>query len=89
MIKADTMKSMLQRLDGNLLSKDDFICEQNGKLAERVKMIQSNKVELQRLEKKTKMQEQKVKAEVTHVSFRLVVWRCVVLHSNCPTIVSD
>lgn len=83
------MKSMLQRLDGNLLSKDDFIHEQNGQLAERDKIIQSNKAELERLEKKTKMQEQKVKAKVTHISFRLFVWRCVVLCSNCPVIVSD
>uniref|UniRef100_A0A8D3DDG2 Kinesin-like protein n=1 Tax=Scophthalmus maximus TaxID=52904 RepID=A0A8D3DDG2_SCOMX len=52
--------SMLQELDGNLISKDNFIHEQNGRLAEREKIIQSNRAEMDRLEKKTKMQEHKI-----------------------------
>lgn len=54
------MKSVLQDLDSNLVSKDNCILEQNGKLLEKDKIIQSNKAELERLEKKTKMQEHKV-----------------------------
>lgn len=54
------MRSMLQELDSNLISKDNFIHEQNGKLLEKDKIIQINKAELDRLEKKTKMQEHKV-----------------------------
>ena len=51
---------MLQELDSNLISKDNFIHEQNGKLLEKDKFIQINKAEIERLEKKTKMQEHKV-----------------------------
>lgn len=54
------MKSMLQELDNNLLSKDNFIYEQNAKLVEKDKIIQNNKAEMERLEKKNKMQEHKV-----------------------------
>lgn len=54
------MRSMLQELDNNLLSKDDIIHEHNGKMMERDKIIQNNKAEIERLEKKSKMQEHKV-----------------------------
>ncbi|XP_042352799.1 kinesin-like protein KIF23 isoform X2 [Plectropomus leopardus] len=57
---ANMMKSMLQELDNNFLSKDNFIHEQNGKMLEMDKVIQNNKAELERLEKKTKMQEHKI-----------------------------
>uniref|UniRef100_A0A8D3ASL1 Kinesin-like protein n=1 Tax=Scophthalmus maximus TaxID=52904 RepID=A0A8D3ASL1_SCOMX len=60
MIIEEYNKSMLQELDGNLISKDNFIHEQNGRLAEREKIIQSNRAEMDRLEKKTKMQEHKI-----------------------------
>ncbi|KAM3609752.1 uncharacterized protein V6R79_019786 [Siganus canaliculatus] len=57
---ANLMKAKLQALDNNLFSKDNFIDDQNGKLAEKDKIIQSNKTEIERLEKKTKMQEHKI-----------------------------
>ncbi|XP_041794378.1 kinesin-like protein KIF23 isoform X2 [Chelmon rostratus] len=57
---AHTMKSMLQELDCNLNSNNNFIHEQNGKLAEKDKIIQNNKAEIERLDKKTKMQEHKI-----------------------------
>uniref|UniRef100_A0A665U936 Kinesin-like protein n=1 Tax=Echeneis naucrates TaxID=173247 RepID=A0A665U936_ECHNA len=44
----------------NIISKDNFIHEQNGKLVEQDKIIQNNKAEIERLEKKTKMQEHKI-----------------------------
>ncbi|XP_024859380.1 kinesin-like protein KIF23 isoform X2 [Kryptolebias marmoratus] len=57
---ANTMKSMLQELDSNLISKDNLIHEQNGRLLEKDKVIHNNKGEIERLEKKTKMQEHKI-----------------------------
>ena len=57
---------MLQELDRNLMSNDNFIHEQNGKLAERDRIIQNNKAELERLEKKNKMQEHKVSDKIIH-----------------------
>lgn len=55
------MKTMLQQLDTNLFSIDGLIQEQSGKLAEREKVISNNQAEIERLEKRTKMQEQKVR----------------------------
>ncbi|KAM4618411.1 kinesin-like protein KIF23 [Polymixia lowei] len=57
---ANTLKSVLRELDNNLVSKDNFIHEQNGKLGEKDKIIQNQKVDIDRLEKKTKMQEYKI-----------------------------
>ncbi|XP_018537087.1 kinesin-like protein KIF23 isoform X4 [Lates calcarifer] len=57
---ANTMKSMLQDLDSNLIAKDNFIHEQNGKLGEKDKIIQANKEEIERLEKRARMQEHKI-----------------------------
>lgn len=57
---ANMMKSMLQELNSNLSSNDNYIHEQNGKLVEKDKIIQNNKAEIERLEKKTKMQEHKI-----------------------------
>lgn len=51
---------MLQELDSNVISKENVILEQNGRLAEKDKVMHSNKMEIERLEKKTKMQEHKV-----------------------------
>lgn len=59
-ISVNTMQTVLQELDGNLISKENFIQEQNGKLMEKDTIIQSNKAEIERLEKKAKMQEHKV-----------------------------
>ncbi|XP_051917834.1 kinesin-like protein KIF23 isoform X2 [Hippocampus zosterae] len=57
---ANTMTSLLQKLDSNINSKENYIHEQNGKLLEKDKIIQSNKAEIERLEKKTKMLEHKI-----------------------------
>lgn len=54
------LKSMLQEFDGSLISKENFIYEQRGKLGEKDKMIQNQKNEIDRLEKKSKMLEYKV-----------------------------
>lgn len=59
------MKSMLQQLDTNLFSIDGLIEEQHGKLADREKLISNNQAEIERLEKRTKMQEHKVKKQTT------------------------
>lgn len=59
-ISANMIKSVLQELDTGLISKDNFIQEQNGKLLEKDRIIQGNKAEIERLEKKSKMQEHKV-----------------------------
>lgn len=66
------MKSMLQELDNNLITKDNFIHEQNGKLEEKDKIIQNNKAELERLEKKNKMQEHKVRDKNIQTTRRLL-----------------
>lgn len=60
LIIANMMKSMLQQLDSSLASKENLIHEQNCRLAEKEKVIQSNKTEIDRLEKKNKTQEHKV-----------------------------
>lgn len=69
---ADIMKSMLQELDSNLLSKDDFIHQQNSKLSEMDKIIQVNKAEIERLEKRNKMQDHKVRNQNTQTSFTVL-----------------
>uniref|UniRef100_A0A673A0T4 Kinesin-like protein n=1 Tax=Sphaeramia orbicularis TaxID=375764 RepID=A0A673A0T4_9TELE len=57
---ANVIKSKFQELDSNLITRDNFIHEQNGKLFEKDKVIQNNKSEIERLEKKTRMQEHKI-----------------------------
>lgn len=63
---------MLQELDNNLISKDNFIHEQNGKLVDKDNIIQSNRAEIERLEKKTRMQEHKVTDKNIETSQRLL-----------------
>uniref|UniRef100_A0A4W6DWD0 Kinesin-like protein n=1 Tax=Lates calcarifer TaxID=8187 RepID=A0A4W6DWD0_LATCA len=60
MMTEEFNKSMLQDLDSNLIAKDNFIHEQNGKLGEKDKIIQANKEEIERLEKRARMQEHKI-----------------------------
>lgn len=55
---------MLQEQDGNFVAKENFISEQRGRLGEKDKMIQNQKNEIDRLEKKSKMLEYKVLAHV-------------------------
>ncbi|XP_061577744.1 kinesin-like protein KIF23 isoform X6 [Cololabis saira] len=57
---ATKLKSVLQKVDSNLVSNENFIHEQNGKLAEKDRVIQDNKVEIERLEKRARMQEHKI-----------------------------
>ncbi|XP_076005761.1 kinesin-like protein KIF23 isoform X2 [Genypterus blacodes] len=57
---ANFMKSMLQDLGNNIVSNENFFHEQNGKLFERDNVIEENKAEILRLEKRTKMQEHKI-----------------------------
>lgn len=58
------LKSMLKELDSNLMSKENFIHDQRGKLGEKDKMIQNQKNEIDRLEKKSKMLEYKVNLKI-------------------------
>lgn len=59
-LSADTLKSLLQQLDSNQAAKENAVQEQNDKLSEKDRLIQSNKAEIERLEKRTKMYEHKV-----------------------------
>lgn len=80
------MKPLLQELDSNLKSKDNLINEQNGKMLEMDKIIQSNKAEIDRLEKKNRMHEHKVRKwswtspsaalGETLLGFFIVSWCC-------------
>lgn len=63
------MKSMLQQLDSNHMSNENIIHEQNGRLLEKDKIIQNNKAELERLEKKAKTQEHKVRDKTIQTSW--------------------
>lgn len=53
---------MLQEFDGHLVAKETFIQEQRGKLGEKDKIMFNQKNEMDRLEKKSKMLEYKVKS---------------------------
>lgn len=83
-ILANMMKSMLQEMDGNLISNDNFIQEQNDKLLEKDKIIQGNKADIERLEKKTKMQEHKVRDKNIKTSWKLLVCRYDTQILKCP-----
>lgn len=61
LIVADVLRSMLQQLDRQTFSTDALILEQNEQLAEGGKLIQSHQAAIERLEKRTKVQEQQVK----------------------------
>lgn len=54
------LTSMLQQLDGNQAAKENGAREQKEKVSEMERTIQSNKAEIERLEKRTKMYEHKV-----------------------------
>lgn len=84
-ILANVMNSMLQELDNNLISKDNLIHEQNGKLVEKDKIIQSNTSEIECLKKGTKMQEYKVMDKIFQI-FSLLVCRCICPFLKCPTL---
>ena len=60
------LRSSLKELDDGLFSKEDLIHKQNGKMAEKDRVIQSQKADMERLEKKTKMQEYKVRSQAIH-----------------------
>lgn len=51
---------MLQQLDSNQAAEENAVEEQNKILSEKDRIIQSNKAEIERLEKRTKMYEHKV-----------------------------
>ncbi|XP_029697819.1 kinesin-like protein KIF23 isoform X1 [Takifugu rubripes] len=57
---ADTARSMLHQLDSDLISKENTINEQNNKLAEKETVIQNNKADIECLEKKLKVHEEKI-----------------------------
>lgn len=47
-------------MDSNQAVKENAVHEQNAKLSEKERIIQNNKMEIERLEKRTKMFEHKV-----------------------------
>lgn len=57
---ANTLKAMLQQFDGQLNAKETYLHEQRGKLSEKDKVIVNQKMEMERLEKKSKTLEYKV-----------------------------
>lgn len=64
---------MLQQLDSNQVAKQNAVQEQNDKLSEKDRIIQSNKAEIERLEKRTKMYEHKVQDKRKKI-YGLKVW---------------
>lgn len=62
---ANMLKSMLQEMDGSLMSKENYIHQQQGKLGEKEKLIHDQKSEIDRLEKKSKMLEYKVRGSLS------------------------
>lgn len=64
---------MLQEFDGHLMAKENFIHEQRGKLGEKDKIMFNQKNEMDRLEKKSKMLEYKVKSKSSISLPRLVL----------------
>lgn len=62
---------MLQQLDSNQAAKESAVLQQNDKLSEKDRIIQTNKAEIERLEKRTKMFEHKVQDKNNHVSLGL------------------
>nr|XP_057944617.1 kinesin-like protein KIF23 isoform X2 [Doryrhamphus excisus] len=57
---ANTLKSMLQQIDGQCGAKENVIHDQQSKLSEKDKVIISQKTEIERLEKKSKTLEYKI-----------------------------
>lgn len=74
---------MLQEFDGHLMAKENFIHEQRGKLGEKDKIMFNQKNEMDRLEKKSKMLEYKVKSSISLPRFVLPPL-CLVLSISCP-----
>ncbi|XP_041865906.1 kinesin-like protein KIF23 isoform X2 [Melanotaenia boesemani] len=57
---ANTLKSVLQQLDGQLSAKETFLHDQQSKLSEKDKVILNQKTEIERLGKKSKTLEYKI-----------------------------
>lgn len=58
---------MLQQLDSNQAAKENAVREYTANMSEKDRIIQNNKAELERLEKRTKMFEHKVKDKNHHL----------------------
>lgn len=69
---ADVLKSMLLQLDRQTFSTDALIQEQNEQLAEGEKLIRSHQAAIERLQKRTKVQEQQVERGDSCYSFAVV-----------------
>lgn len=65
LFSANTLKSMLQQLDGQINAKESFLYDQRNKLSEKDKVISNQRSELERLEKKSKTLEYKVQFRFT------------------------
>lgn len=81
---ATTLKSMLQQLDSQISTKDNFLHDQRSKLSEKEKVIINQRSELERLEKRSKTLEYKVLFHITAFTlFYMLCAFCVLnfLHS--------
>uniref|UniRef100_A0A6Q2YNX9 Kinesin-like protein n=1 Tax=Esox lucius TaxID=8010 RepID=A0A6Q2YNX9_ESOLU len=58
--QSNTLKSMLQEVEGHVTAKENFLHEQRGKLGEKDRVIVNQRNEMERLEKKSKMLEYKI-----------------------------
>lgn len=67
---------MLRQLDSNQAAKENAVQEQNDKLSEKDRIIQSNKAEIERLEKRTKMYEHKVQDKKKKIICQSLDYRC-------------
>lgn len=59
---------MLQQLDGQLSARETFLHDQRSKLSEKEKIISSQRSEMERLEKKSKTLEYKVRLYFLHIA---------------------
>lgn len=80
---ATTLKSMLQQLDSQISTKDNFLHDQRSKLSEKEKVIINQRSELERLEKRSKTLEYKVLSHFHVYSFlHFVCFLCTNLSSS-------
>lgn len=73
---ATTLKSMLQQLDSQISTKDNFLHDQRSKLSEKEKVIINQRSELERLEKRSKTLEYKVLFHFTISFLHFVCFLC-------------
>lgn len=66
---ANTLSSKLQQLDGQLNAKETILHEQRSKMGEKEKVITNQRTEIERLEKKSKTLEYKVRYHLNYKTY--------------------